>query len=207
MHARIGAVGNIDPIPANDRGALYGVVYSPVDYNRDMSLSIHAPSGILVPGRIYEVDFTLANLGPGIEGNPNFTQSIVSETYLVGPGSGEFFALAWDGDPDCRYFVTDVGSGTFARTSEIMFGPLAPGQSRTCTMLLAVFPGGRGVRRLPFWNWAETPGTFDARLDNNIADLVMQYEPAGIPSASRTALLLLIAGFMTFGLRRLMRAG
>jgi hypothetical protein len=160
------------------------VYVSPVDYIRDMALSIRSPAGILRPGVVYNVDFTLANLGPGLEGDPNFTQNIYSQTYLVGPGSGEFFAFAYDGDPDCRYLVEDVGSETFARTSIITFGPLAPGQSRTCTLLLAVLPGATGTRRLPFWNYAELPGVFDERLDNNIADLVLQYSPPTIPAGS-----------------------
>lgn len=205
LRARIASDTNVDPVPENNIGRAYDVIVSPVDYIRDMALSIRSPLGILRQGVPYEVDFTLSNLGPGQEGNPNFTQSIISETYLVGPGSGEYFALAWSGDPDCLYRVFDIGSETFARTSEIIFGPLAPGQSRTCTMLLAVLPGARGTRQLPFWNWAEGAGVFDMRLDNNIADLVLQYEPAAIPSTSHTALQLLILGLAALGLRRLLR--
>lgn len=178
------ANGNTDPVPTNNLGTPYDVVTSPVDYVRDMALEIRSPQGILQPGIVYNVDFTLTNLGPGQEGHPNFTQSIYSERYGVGPAAGEFFALAYDGDPDCRYFVTDIGAVLISRTSEIQFGPLAPGQSRTCTLLLAVFPGAEGVRRLPFWNFAELPGVFDERLDNNIADLVLPCSPPTIPAGS-----------------------
>lgn len=191
IRARVGSSANVDPVPANDSAQPYDVYVSPVDYIRDMALSIRSPAGILRPGIAYNVDFTLTNLGPGLEGNPNFTQDIYSETYLVGAGSGEFFAFAYDGDPDCRYLVEDVGSGTFARTSIITFGPLAPGQSRTCTLLLAVFPGATGTRRLPFWNYAELPGVFDERLDNNIADLVLQYSIPTIPAGSTWGWILL----------------
>lgn len=184
VRARVDANGNIDPLPGNNVGAPYEVYVSPADYVRDMALEIRSPQGILQPGIVYNVDFTLTNLGPGQEGHPNFTQSIYSERYGVGPAAGEFFALAYDGDPDCRYFVTDIGAVLISRTSEIQFGPLAPGQSRTCTLLLAVFPGAEGVRRLPFWNFAELPGVFDERLDNNIAELVLQYSPPTIPAGS-----------------------
>jgi len=198
LQAIVRSPTNADPVPGNDRGQAYEVVISPVDYIRDMALSIQSPAGILRPGVAYNVDFTLTNLGPGLEGNPNFTQDIYSQTYLVGPGSGEFFAFAYNGDPDCRYLVEDVGSGTFARTSIITFGPLAPGQSRTCTLLLAVLPGATGTRRLPFWNYAELPGVFDERLDNNIADLVLTYSAPTIPAGSAWtwwALALAVAGF------------
>jgi hypothetical protein len=200
IRARIGSTSNIDPVPTNDSGPPYDVYVSPVDYIRDMALSIRSPAGILRPGIPYSVDFTLTNFGPGLEGDPNFTQDIYSQTYLVGPGSGEFFAFAYDGDPDCRYLVEDVGSGTFARTSIITFGPLAPGQSRTCTLLLAVLPGATGTRRLPFWNYAELPGVFDERLENNIADLTLQYSAPAIPAGSPWAWLVLALALGSVGL-------
>jgi hypothetical protein len=196
LTARISAVGNVDPIGANNAGTSYGVLVSPVDYVRDMSLSIRSPQGILRPGVTYEIDFTLTNLGPGQEGNPLFTQAIYSELYRVGPAFGEYFALGYGGDPDCRYFVTDVGPG---RVSEISFGPLAPGASRTCTMLLAVFPGGSGIRRLPFWNLGELPGVFDERIDNNIADAVFQYSALPIPVGSPFLWLALALGVGALG--------
>lgn len=200
IRARVGANGNLDPRPNNDAGTPYDVLVSPVDYVRDMALEIRSPQGILRPGIAYPIDFVLTNRGPGLEGNPNFTQSIYSERYGVGPAAGEFFALAYDGDPDCRYFVTDVGAVVISRISEIQFGPLAPGQSRTCTMLVAVFPGATGARRLLFWNFAELPGVFDERLDNNIADLNLLYSAPSIPAGSRWTWLIMAVALAGIGL-------
>jgi hypothetical protein len=206
LGARISANGNIDPTSANNIGTLYGLLVSPIDYIRDMSLSIRSPQGILRPGVAYTIDFTLTNLGPGLEGNPQLPQTIYSELYRVGPAFGEYFALAYDGDPDCRYVVTDVGAG---RVSEIAFGPLPPGTSRTCTMLLAVFPGGTGIRRLPFWSLGELPGVFDERLDNNIAEAVFQYSapPVSIPFGTRATWVLLALLLGLLGAQSLRRFG
>jgi hypothetical protein len=206
LTALIAAADNTDPIDANNVGTLYEVPVSPVDYIRDMSLSIRSPQGILRPGVLYTIDFTLTNLGPGQQGDPQFPQTIYSELYRVGPAFGEYFALAYDGDPDCRYLVTDIGT---ARVSEIAFASLPPGNSRTCTMLLAVFPGGTGIRRLPFWSLGELPGVFDERLDNNIAEAVFQYSapPVSIPFGTRATWVLLALLLGLLGAQSLRRFG
>lgn len=206
VHVRSPTVN--DPNAANDRLPLLSpllVYVSPIDYIRDMALTIRSPPGVQSPGAFTQVDFTMSNLGPGAEGPSNFTQIAYSEVYLVGSGVNEYFAFADSGDPDCNYRVSDVGQVVFARSSEIVFGPLPPGTSRTCTVLLAILPGAIGNRTLSFYNWAEGPGVFDADLSNNRADLVLQFPPAPIPSMGWSALLFLIGALMLLGLARLNR--
>lgn len=185
-----------DPRSQNNVGGTV-MFTAPEDFVRDMALSISSPAGILAPGSVTTVDFTMTNRGPGPESPPNFTQIAYSERYLVGPGSTEYFELAEIGDPDCSYRVTDVGSINFTRSSEIVFGPLPPGVSRTCTMGLFIFPNAVGSRSLAFYNWAEGPGVFDADLSNNTAYLRLQFPPAPIPADDPwwlAVLALLVAG-------------
>lgn len=188
--ARIRADGNIDPDSANDLSG-HEVGVSSVDYIRDMQLSIRSPQGILRPGTFHPVDFTLTNLGPGPDNEPGSTQNVYSELYRINGPESERFDLVYDGDPDCRYFVNDIGQVIIARVSDIIVGPLPAGASRTCTLLLFVRPGGSGIRRLSFWNLAEDPGVFDERLDNNIADMVLQYSAVPVPAGSPWAWVLL----------------
>lgn len=189
--ARIGAEGNTDPQPDNDAGRSYEVVVSPADFVRDMALRIESPQGILRPGIAHPVEFTLTNLGPGQESFPGFRQRLYSEMYLIGPASREFFAIPTSDDPDCRHFVELVGQVTFGVVSEIVFEPLAPGQSRTCTLQFTIRPGAEGVRRLAFWNLGEQPGVFDANLSNNVAEAVLLYSAPTIPAGSPLGWMLL----------------
>lgn len=177
------APGNADPAPANDQARL-GAIGALDDYIRDMDLSVRSPIGVLSPGTSHLFDVTLANRGPGLEGSPGFTQVIYSQRYEVGPLSNDRFGFSETGDPDCIYRVTDIGSGTFSRVAELVFGPLPPGASRTCTMRLHVLSGASGVRALEFYNWAEQPGVFDENLANNRASLVLQFPPTPVDAGS-----------------------
>lgn len=182
---RIAAASNVDPNPSNNNrvGAL--VSGSRIDYIRDMALSIASPTGILAPGSFRDVDFTFTNNGPGDEGDPNFRQLAYSDGYLVGPASTERFALADIGDPDCVLGAADIGGDTVTRYSDIRFGPLPPGTSRTCTLRVFILPGAVGTRVLGWYNWAEGSGIFDTNLANNRAQLVLQFPPAPVDAGSR----------------------
>jgi hypothetical protein len=198
--AQIGAEGNTDPQPANDAGRSYEVVVSPADFVRDMALRIESPQGILRPGVPHPVEFTLTNLGPGQESFPGFRQRIYSEMYLIGPASREFFAIPASDDPDCRHFVELIGQVTFGVVSEIVFEPLAPGQSRTCTLHFTIRQGATGVRRLAFWNLGEQPGVFDENLANNVAEAVLLYSAPTIPAGSPWGWMLLGLALVGTGL-------
>lgn len=192
---RIIAATNNDPNSANDRAAV--VIYgSRVDYIRDMALSIESPNQVLVPGGAYDVDFTFANLGPGDEGDPTNAQLAYSDGYLVGPESNEFFGLAGTGDPDCTLGAADIGS---LRYSDIRFGPLPPGTSRTCTLRVTVRAGAVGTRVLGWYNWAEGSGIFDTNLANNRAQLVLQFPPAPVSTGSRWGWLMLALAIVLMG--------
>jgi len=186
MAVRVLALANSDPNPTNDRVQL-GAVGALDDYVRDMDLSIRSPVGLLSPGTSHLFDVTLTNQGPGQEGSPGFTQVIYSQVYEVGPLSSDYFGFSEAGDPDCVYRVTDLGSGTFSRVSELVFGPLAPGASRTCTMRVHVLPGAVGARALEFYNWAEQPGVFDADLRNNRSQLGLGFPPASVDAGTPRA--------------------
>lgn len=179
---RIAAAANIDPNPGNNNRVGVVIYGSRVDYIRDMALSIRSPPQVLVPGGAYEADFTFANLGPGDEGDPTNAQLAYSDGYLVGPESNEFFGLAGTGDPDCTLGAADIGS---LRYSDIRFGPLPPGTSRTCTLRVTIRAGAVGTRVLGWYNWAEGSGIFDTNLANNRAQLVLQFPPAPVNAGSR----------------------
>lgn len=153
-----------------------------------MALSIRSPPQVLVPGGAYEADFTFANLGPGEEGDPTNAQLAYSDGYLIGPESNEFFGLVGTGDPDCTLGAADIGS---LRYSDIRFGPLPPGTSRTCTLRITIRPGAVGTRVLGWYNWAEGSGIFDTNLANNRAQLVLQFPAAPVDAGSRWSLAVL----------------
>lgn len=178
------AMTNTDPVSANNQVRL-GAIGARDDYIRDMDLSIRSPTGVMAPGTSHLFDVTLTNRGPGPEGVPGDRQIAYSQRYEVGPLSVDRFGFSETGDPDCGYRVTDIGSGTFSRVSELVFGALPPGSSRTCTMRVHVLSGASGVRVLEFYNWAEDNGVYDERLANNRAQLILQFPAVAVDAGTR----------------------
>lgn len=177
------AVMNTDPASANNQVRL-GVFGALDDYIRDMDLSIRSPTGVLAPGTSHLFDVTLTNRGPGPEGvRPG--EIAYSQRYEAGLQAVDRFGFSETGDPDCRYRVTDLGGDTFSRSSELVFEPLPPGTSRTCTMRVHVLSGASGVRTLEFYNWAEGHGVFDENLANNRARLILQFPAIAVDAGTR----------------------
>lgn len=199
LTAQISASGNTDPDPSNNRNAPLFVFASPRDFIRDMALSIRSPTEMVTNDRYSTIDFTLTNRGPGDEGfYPPFTQLVFSAPYRVGAGTDESFGFASSGDADCEYRVSDIGQVTFVRSSELIFGPLPPGASRTCTLLVFAAPGATGMRQLNWYNPTEGPGTFDTDISNNTATMTLQFTPTAVAAMSRWSLIL--ASFLVFSL-------
>lgn len=199
--ARIAAAGNTDPNASNDRSPSLFAIFSSRDFIRDMALSIRSPTGIVSNDRFSAIDFTLTNRGPGEEGFfPPFNQLLFSAPYRVGPGTDESFGFASSGDPDCEYRVSDIGQVTFVRSSELIFGPMPPGTSRTCTLLVFAAPGATGVRQLDWYNGTEGPGTFDTDISNNTATMTLQFAPAPVTAISRWGITLAAALVLCLGL-------
>jgi hypothetical protein len=184
--------------------------YASFDVIRDMTLRATMRPGLLPPGAVTTVDFTLTNNGPDSYLPPENTSDSAGSTeqfLFLNDGGGERFrfgtlaVLGQPDDPDCLLFRDGPSgpTGSLGRY-EILYRPPPAGTSVTCTLALAVLDGAVGRRDLRFFVPWKGPGIFDPDLSNNFADVRLQFTPDIVPANTRGGLAILIALVVALGL-------
>jgi hypothetical protein len=184
--------------------------YASFDVVRDMTLRAAMRPGLLPPGAVTTVDFTLTNNGPDSYLPPENTSDSAGSTeqfLFLNDGGGERFrfgtlaVLGQPDDPDCLLF-RDGPSGPTGSLGpyQILYRPVPAGASTTCTLALAALDGAVGRRDLRFFVPWKGPGIFDPDLSNNFADVRLQFTPDIVPANTRGGLAILIALVVALGL-------
>jgi hypothetical protein len=184
--------------------------YASFDVIRDMTLRATMRPGLLPPGAVTTVDFTLTNNGPDSYLPPENTSDAAGSTEefrFLNDGGGERFrfgtlaVLGQPDDPDCLLFRDGPHgpTGSLGRY-EILYRPPPAGTSVTCTLAVAALDGAVGRRDLRFFVPWKGPGIFDPDLSNNFADVRLQFTPDIVPANTRGGLAILIALVVALGL-------
>jgi hypothetical protein len=163
----------------------------------DISLSADLmPSTNLPPGAEGRITLTFRNMGP----DAATAVSAITTPYPFGPGE-QIVLFPVSGTTPCLLFFDDVtplpgGTGYFIMS--VIVGPLAVGQTITCTIGIRTLPRAVGAYRLAFTATGASPGVVEPNLSNNVVtfDLVFgtPNTAAVVPTLSwQGAVLLVIA--------------
>lgn len=168
----------------------------------DLGIRIIPSPIIAPPGTIQDFDIEITNHGPDpFPRSSLFVKSIpYQHAFTNSAVTPDPYRVGVTGDPRCRVFVIDLGATeVISRSLDVVFDPIAVGESRRCTLGAIVLPSASGRRALPFTviNYGEfAPGVpsyfpVDPNVANNVADMDLLFTVQSVPAADRSALILL----------------